>query len=214
MKRFSILIQLRFIYIYILIYIVIGYFYESYLKKIGMYSFLEIYFGLTFFLILLLSILNFCSLFIKCSKKRMIYNTRIFFLYILIISSIFLWFMYSLNIPFKKELANDELLKRSIEIIFYERKFGIIITFLFDMLITKIQFFYLYIILYILSFLSFFFIGAKSIRRIIIKIIITRKLKKKMERDRKALQEQIRLMELMEEKERKMKEETVDDISI
>lgn len=35
-----------------------------------------------------------------------------------------------------------------------------------------------------------------------------------MERDRQALQEQIRLMELMEEKERDMKEEAVDDIGI
>lgn len=214
MKRFSILIQLRFIYIYMLIYIVVGYFYESYLKKIGVYSFLETYFGLTFFFILLLVLLNFYSYFIRCSKKRMVYSTRVFFLSVLIISSVVLWFMYSLNIPFKKELANDELLKRSIEMIFYERKFGLIATFLFNIIITRVQFLHLYITLYILSFISFFFIGAKSIRRIITKIIVTRKLKKKMERDRQALQEQIRLMELMEEKERKMKEEVVDDTSI
>ena len=44
MKGFSILIQLRFIYVYMLIYTIIGYFYESYLKKIGLYSFLETYF--------------------------------------------------------------------------------------------------------------------------------------------------------------------------
>lgn len=214
MRGFSILIQLRFIYIYMLIYIVVGYFYESYLKKIGIYSFLETYFGITFFFILLLTLLNFYSYFIRCSKKRMVYSTRVFFLSVLIISSVVLWFMYSLDIPFKKELADDELLKRSIEVIFYERKFGLIATFLFDIIITKVQFLHLYIILYILSFISFFFIGAKSIRRVITKIIVTRKLKKKMERDRQALQEQIRLMELMEEKERKMKEEVVDDTSI
>lgn len=206
MKDFSILIQLRFIYVYMLIYTIIGYFYESYLKKNGLYSFLETYFGVTFFIVFLLAILNIYYFFIKCNRKKMVYNIRIFFLYILIISIIFLCFMYSLDIPFKKQLANDELLQKSIELIFYRKKFGLITTFIFDLLVSKVQFLYLYITFYILAFLSFFFIGAKSIRRVITKIIVIRKLKKKMEADRKALQEQIRLMELLEEKER-LKEE-------
>ena len=46
MGNFSILIQFRFLYIYILIYMVLGYFYESKLKLMGYYSFLERYFGI------------------------------------------------------------------------------------------------------------------------------------------------------------------------
>ena len=72
MKDFSILIQLRFIYVYMLIYTIIGYFYESYLKKIGLYSFLETYFGVTFFIVFLLSILNIYYFFIKCNRKKMV----------------------------------------------------------------------------------------------------------------------------------------------
>ena len=49
MRKFSILIQLRFIYVYMFIYLVIGYFYDSYLKHIGLYKFIEIYFGISFF---------------------------------------------------------------------------------------------------------------------------------------------------------------------
>lgn len=200
MKDFSILIQFRFVYVYMLIYVVIGYFYDSYLKRSGVYSFLSDYFGLAFFIIILLAIMKIYYFFIKCNKKKMVYNIRMFFLYVLIICVIFLWFMYSLDIPFKKQVASSELLEKSIEMILYKKKFGLIVVFIFDWLISKVQFFYLYIIFYLLSFLSFFFIGAKSIRRVITKIIETRRLKKKMEADRKALQEQIRLMELLEEK--------------
>ena len=49
MRKFSILIQLRFIYVYMFIYLVIGYFYDSYLKHIGLYKFIETYFGISFF---------------------------------------------------------------------------------------------------------------------------------------------------------------------
>ena len=46
MRKFSILIQLRFIYVYMFIYLVIGYFYDSYLKHIGLYKFIETFYRL------------------------------------------------------------------------------------------------------------------------------------------------------------------------
>ena len=144
MRKFSILIQLRFIYVYMFIYLVIGYFYDSYLKHIGLYKFIETYFGISFFFILFLVLLDFYSYFIRCSRKKMVYSTRKFFFCILVISCIFLYFMYNLNIPLKKELADEKLLAKSIEIIFYQKKFGLILTFLFDILISKFYFLYLY----------------------------------------------------------------------
>ena len=69
MRKFSILIQLRFIYVYMFIYLVIGYFYDSYLKHIGLYKFIETYFGISFFFILFLVLLDFCSYFIDTEKK-------------------------------------------------------------------------------------------------------------------------------------------------
>lgn len=214
MKKFSILIQLRFIYAYILIYTVAGYFYESYFKKVGVYSFLETYFGMSFFFVLFLAILNFYSFFIRCRRKKMVYNTRKFFLCILVVSIVFLCFMNSLDIPFKKEIANDELLERSIEEIFYQKRFGLIFTFLFDTVITKFYFLHIYITLYVLSFVSFFFIGAKSIRKTIGKIIAMEKERREIKRNREALEEQERLIKWIEEKEREAREEQKDDIGI
>ena len=186
MRKFSILIQLRFIYVYMFIYLVIGYFYDSYLKHIGLYKFIETYFGISFFFILFLVLLDFYSYFIRCSRKKMVYSTRKFFFCILVISCIFLYFMYNLNIPLKKELADEKLLAKSIEIIFYQKKFGLILTFLFDILISKFYFLYLYVAFYLLAFISFFFIGAKTIRKIIGKIIMAEKERREIKRNREA----------------------------
>lgn len=210
MRKFSILIQLRFIYVYMFIYLVIGYFYDSYLKHIGLYKFIEIYFGISFFFILFLVLLDFYSYFIRCSRKKMVYSTRKFFFCVLVISCIFLYFMYNLNIPLKKELADEKLLAKSIEIIFYQKKFGLILTFLFDILISKFYFLYLYVAFYLLAFISFFFIGAKTIR----KIIMAEKERREIKRNREALEEQERIIKWIEEKERQAREEEKDDIGI
>lgn len=214
MERFSILVQLRFIYMYIVVYLVGGYFYNSYLRSIGTYNFLENYFGVTFFFVLFLVILDFYSFFIKCSRKKMVYNTRKCFFCLLIISMIILYFMYKLDIPLKKELADDKLLTKSVEVIFYEKRFGLIFTFLFDILITKIYFIYLYIGLYLISFVSFFFIGAKAIRRAILKVVIAERERREIKRSREALEEQERIIKWIEEKERQVREAESNDIGI
>lgn len=214
MRKFSILIQLRFIYVYMFIYLVIGYFYDSYLKHIGLYKFIETYFGISFFFILFLVLLDFYSYFIRCSRKKMVYSTRKFFFCILVISCIFLYFMYNLNIPLKKELADEKLLAKSIEIIFYQKKFGLILAFLFDILISKFYFLYLYVAFYLLAFISFFFIGAKIIRKNIGKIIMAEKERREIKRNREALEEQERIIKWIEEKERQAREEEKDDIGI
>ncbi|STO31843.1 Uncharacterised protein [Fusobacterium necrogenes] len=214
MKRFSILVQLRFIYIYIVMYLVIGLLYESYLKKIGFYLFIDTYLGKSIFIILMLTITNIYSFFIKCKRKKMVYNTRVFFLLILSISVVLLYFMHILDIPFKEELGNKDNVKKAIELIFYEKKFGLIMTFLFSLMITKIKFLYIYLTLYVLVFISLFFIAAKGTRKMITNIIRARRLKKRMEQERKALQEQIRLMEIIEEKEKQKREEIKNDIGI
>lgn len=214
MRKFSILIQLRFIYVYMFIYLVIGYFYDSYLKHIGLYKFIETYFGISFFFILFMVLLGFYSYFIRCSRKKMVYSTRKFFFCILVVSCVFLYFIYDLNIPFKKELADEKLLEKSIEIIFYQKKFGLILTFLFDILISKFYFLYLYIAFYLLVFISFFFIGAKTIRKIIRQIIVAEKERREIKRNKEALEEQERIIKWIEEKERQAREEEKDDIGI
>lgn len=214
MERFSILVQLRFIYMYIVVYLVGGYFYNSYLRSICTYNFLENYFGVTFFFVLFLVILDFYSFFIKCSRKKMVYNTRKCFFCLLIISMIILYFMYKLDIPLKKELADDKLLTKSVEVIFYEKRFGLIFTFLFDILITKIYFIYLYIGLYLISFVSFFFIGAKAIRRAILKVVIAERERREIKRSREALEEQERIIKWIEEKDRQAREAESNDIGI
>lgn len=203
MERFSILIQLRFIYIYFIIYTVVGYFYDSWLKKFGYYTFLENYFGVTSFFILAIMLLNIYPFFIGCKRKKMVYSIRMKFFIILVISVTVLWLMLKLGVPFEKKVADDELLRLSIDKTFYNYNLGLIPVFLFDMLLVKIKFLYLYIALYVLIFISIFFIVAKRVRITITKIIHNRREKKRLKIERQLIQEQIELMEMLEKRERK-----------
>jgi len=64
------------------------------------------------------------------------------------------------------------------------------------------------------TFISFFFIGAKTIRKIIGKIIMAEKERREIKRNREALEEQERIIKWIEEKERQAREEEKDDIGI
>lgn len=220
MKKFSILIQMRFLYIYLLLYMIVGYFYNSKIKKLGFYSFIEDYFGYFIFGVLFLILLNIFSFFIKCKKRKMVYSIRVKFFAILGVSSLFLWGVYKLHLPFEKVLADEEILQRAVELFVYEYKLGVILSFIFNYCIGRIYFNYLYILLYSLIFISLFFLLAKRVRITITTIIANRREKKRREIERKLVQEQIELMEALERKE-KLKNETIeseekreDDISI
>ena len=65
MRKFSILIQLRFIYVYMFIYLVIGYFYDSYLKHIGLYKFIRNIFWNKFLFHIIFGVVRFLLLFYK-----------------------------------------------------------------------------------------------------------------------------------------------------
>lgn len=209
MGNFSILIQFRFLYIYILIYMVLGYFYESKLKLMGYYSFLERYFGIFIYFIIFVLILNIFSYFIKCKKKKMVYEIRVKFFILLTLSAIFLWGMYRLELPFEKIFLDEEESKLLIEKFFYQYKLGLILTYIFNTLLKNINFFQMYILLYITIFISLFFIVAKRIRTTIKNIIHNRKERKRLELERKLIQEQIDLMEALERKEKeKMENDT------
>lgn len=214
MGEFSFFVQLRFIYIYILIYMTAGYFYDSWLKKIGYYGFIENYFGWTIIFIFFILLLNMYSFFIGCTRKRMVYNIRKNFFIILVLSVFCLWFMYSLDVPFEKSIADEKLLQLSIDNIFYKYRFGLISVYLFNTLLQKIQFFYLYIILYVLIFISTFFIIAKRVRSTIKIIVENRREKKRLRIERQLIQEQIELMERLERKEKQEREGISDDTGV
>lgn len=214
MKKFSILIQLRFIYIYFLLYILVGYFYESKLKINGFYEFLEEYFGYSLIFIVLILLLDICSFFIRCKKRKMVYNIRVKFFTILVISSIFLWGMYLLNLPFQKIVADNIILENSIKLFVYKYKLGVILPFLLNYCLTKIYFNYFYVTLYVLIFISLFFLVAKKIRTTITNFIINRRERKKREIERKLIQEQIELMEALERKEREKQEMESEEIEL
>lgn len=220
MKKFSILIQLRFLYVYLLLYMIAGYFYNSKLKELGYYEFMKNYFGnFTIFLMIILC-LNIYSFFIKCKKSKMVYNIRVIFFILLGIATIFLWGAYKLELPFEKIVADEKILESSIRIFVYKYKLGIVLAFIFNYCLNKIYFNYFYVMLYSIIFIAMFFIIAKRVRMMITTAIIRRREKKKREIERKLIQEQIELMEALERKERlqrKMeenKEKVEDDTGI
>lgn len=220
---------MRFLYIYLLLYMIVGYFYDSKLKSLGYYDFIMEYFGYSIFFVILIAILNIFSFFIRCKKRKMVYDIRLKFFILLGVDVIFLWGMYKLNLPFEKIVADEKILKDSVDLFVYKYKLGVILPSIFNYCISRFYFIYLYIFLYILAFISIFFLVAKKIRVTITSIMANRREKKRREIERKLVQEQIELMEALERKERlaneqiergeevteeEEKEKVKDDISI
>lgn len=220
MKRFSLLIQLKFIYMYVLLYLIIGYFYDSKIKMLGYYDILEQYFGNFIVFMIFILMLHLYSLFIKCKRNRMVYGIRLNFFVILGISTVFLGGLYNLGLPFKKIVADEVVLENSIRMFLYQYKLGTVLTYSFNYCISNIYFNYFYVSLYVLIFISLFFLIAKKLRVTITSIIVHRREEKRRRIEKQLIQEQIELMEAMERREREQKileeekEKVEDDTSI
>ena len=205
MKKYTFDDLLICLYICIVVYLCYGYFYSSPLKAMGVYEFIEVYFGRSIFLIAIVLFIDFCGLFIKCRKKKGIFNVRFTFLIILILTSTSLYFAKQIGIPFEKIVATPEQLHKLTEIGLYKYKIGLFFVFLLDWLFDKAMGLYIYIVGYILLGISLFFLLAKAVRISIMWVVKTIRRKQRERRERKLYEEQKKLEEyyrrIEEEKE-------------
>ena len=205
MKKYTFKNLLICLYICIVVYLCFGYFYDSPLKAMGVYEFINNYFGRSIFIIAIILIIDFFGLFIKCKKKKGIFNVRFVFLIILILTSTSIYFANEIGIPFEKVVARPEQLRELTEIGLYKYKIGLFCVFLLDWLFDKVMGFYIYVVGYILLGISLFFLFAKAVRISIMWVVKTIRKKQRERRERKLYEEQKRLEEyyrrIEEEKE-------------
>lgn len=203
MKKYTFKNLLICLYICIVVYLCFGYFYDSPLKAMGVYEFINNYFGRSIFIIAIILIIDFFGLFIKCKKKKGIFNVRFVFLIILILTSTSIYFAKEIGIPFEKVVARPEQLRELTEIGLYKYKIGLFFVFLLDWLFDKAMGFYIYIVGYILLGISLFFLFAKAVRISIMWVVKTIKRKQRERLERKLYEEQKEL----EERYRRIEEE-------
>lgn len=202
MKVYSFKKQLVFIYIYMLLYLVAGYFYNSILKEKGFYKFIENYFGITSFVILFIMIISAFSMLIGCRRKKMVFRIRLDFFVLLLCSLVVVYFARKIGIPCDKVVANNDQLKQLVEIGLYEYHIGLFFIFVLGWTFTRFMGIYIYGVASFVIFISLFFLFAKIVRVTISNIIWNIKENNRLKRERKLLQEQIRLKEYYEQLER------------
>lgn len=213
MKKYTFKNLLICLYICTVVYLCSGYFYNSPLKEKGFYKFIENYFGVTIFIIVLLFFINFLSLFIRCKKKKVIFNVRFNFFIMLIISIVCIYFAKTVDIHFDKVTATSEQLRKLTEIGLYKYKIGLFFVFILDWIFDKVYGIYIYIAGYTVMGISMFFLFARAVRLSIMWIINTIKRKanerkaRKLYEEQKKLEEYYRRLKLEKEREEQRQRE-------
>lgn len=216
MKKILKFLHLKYLYLYFVIYFISSYFFNGKLKSTGIYSILENYLGIIIFPALLMLILSPLFFFIKDRKKKMVFNVKLHAFFILLISCLYLFIAYKLKLPFTKELADDNILEKFLDLSIYKYKIGFIAAYLFYLILKNIMFCYIYAGLGFLIFCTFFLITTKFIKTTICKIYHEHKEKKRIQKEEQLLREQIAIKEALEKREadKKLKMELEKEIRI
>lgn len=216
MKKILKFLHLKYLYLYFVIYFISSYFFNGKLKSTGIYSTLENYLGIIIFPALLMLIFSSLFFFIKERKKKMVLNVKSHAFFILIISCLYLFMMYKLELPFTKEFADDNVIERFLNISIYKYNIGLIAAYLFYLILKNIMYCYIYAGLGFLIFCTFFLITIKFIKTTICRIYYEHKEKKRIQKEEQLLKEQIAIKEALEKREadKKLKMELEKEIRI
>lgn len=216
MKKILKFLHLKYLYLYFVIYFISSYFFNSKLKSTGIYSVLENYLGILIFPALIMLILSPLFFFIKDQKKKMVFNVKLHAFLILLISCLYLFIAYKLKLPFTKELADDNIIEKFLDLSIYKYKIGFIAAYLFYLILKNIMFCYIYAGLGFLIFCTFFLITAKFIKTTTCRIYHEHKEKKRIQKEEQLLREQIAIKEALEKREadKKLKMEIEKEIRI
>lgn len=206
MKKLLWFLKFRYIYIYFLLYLVADYFFKGRVSELGIFSFIDSYFGIVVFPLIIILLFSILFPFITNKTKKMLLSVRLYCFFLLSISCILLYLMYILKLPFAETIADDEIIKEFFQLSIYKYKIGLVATYGFYLLLTNVMFKYLYIGLGIIIFCTTFLIVAKAINRGISKMYHNYKEKKRIAREEQLIREQIAIKEALEKREALMKE--------
>lgn len=206
MKKVLNFLKLRYLYIYFLIYIVIDYFVKGRISNLGVFNFIDSYFGITIFPIIIILLFSILFPFMNNKTKKMLLSVRLYCFFLLSISSILLYLMYILKLPFEKMIADDKIIIQFLQLALYKYKIGLVATYGFYLLLTNIMFMYIYIGLGIIIFCTTFLIAARCINRGIKRLYNDYKERKRIAREERLIKEQIAIKEALERREAMMKE--------
>lgn len=216
MKKILKFLHLKYLYLYFVIYFISSYFFNRKLKSNGIYSTLENYLGIIIFPALLMLVLSSLFFFIKDRKKKMVLNVKSHAFFILLISCLYLFIMYKLELPFTKEFADNNVIERFLNVSIYKYNIGLIAAYLFYLILKNIMYCYIYTGLVFLIFCTFFLITIKFIKTTICRIYYEHKEKKRIQKEEQLLKEQIAIKEALEKREadKKLKMELEKEIRI
>lgn len=185
---------------------VADYFFKGRVSELGIFSFIDSYFGIVVFPLIIILLFSILFPFITNKTKKMLLSVRLYCFFLLSISCILLYLMYILKLPFAETIADDEIIKEFFQLSIYKYKIGLVATYGFYLLLTNVMFKYLYIGLGVIIFCTTFLIVAKAINRGISKMYHNYKEKKRIAREEQLIREQIAIKEALEKREALMKE--------
>lgn len=206
MKKLLCFLKFRYIYIYFLLYIVADYFFKGKVSELGVFSFINSYFGIVVFPLIIILLFSILFPFINNKTKKMLLSVRLYCFFLLSLSCILLYLMYALKLPFAEIVADDEIIERFLQLSLYKYKIGLVATYGFYLLLTNVMFKYIYIGLGVIIFCTTFLIVAKAINRGISKMYHDYKERKRIAREEQLIREQIAIKEALEKREAMMKE--------
>lgn len=206
MKKLLCFLKFRYIYIYFLLYIVADYFFKGRVSELGVFNFIDSYFGIVVFPLIIILLFSILFPFINNKTKKMLLSVRLYCFFLLSLSCILLYLMYALKLPFAEIVADDEIIERFLQLSLYKYKIGLVATYGFYLLLTNVMFKYIYIGLGVIIFCTTFLIVAKAINRGISKIYHDYKERKRIAREEQLIREQIAIKEALEKREAMMKE--------
>lgn len=206
MKKLLCFIKFRYIYIYFLLYILADYFFKGRVSKLGIFSFIGSYFGIVVFPLIVILLFSILFPFINNKTKKMLLSVRLYCFFLLSLSCILLYLMYDLKLPFDKVVADEEIIKKFLQVSLYKYKIGLVATYGFYLLLTNVMFQYIYIGLGVIIFCTTFLIVAKTINRGISRMYHNYKERKRIAREEQLIREQIAIKEALEKREAMMKE--------
>lgn len=202
--------KIKFVYFYfvILLFVVLGYFINSPLRKIGIYNKLDQYFGVTLFPTLLFFIIYGLIFLKENSTKRIVAEIKLYMIFIslfLFLSTLIIYFSgldFSSIEGIKNISLDQNYFKNLIDNCIYRYKIGYFPTYLlYSILTLKYKFFNIFIALILIQVILIFLVVYSPIKNYFRDKIRQYRDKKRIEEEEKLLQEQIRIKEYLEKKQ-------------
>ncbi|MDR3259623.1 MAG: hypothetical protein LBT51_08470 [Fusobacteriaceae bacterium] len=144
MKKIIDFFKPKYICMGISLYLLADFFLEGPLENIKFFLYIDMYIGKIWILIGLLIGINLILSFVISSDKRKLFPISVEFIIIGSLCVVYLYFMIQLKIPFENKIADQTLLRNSINITLFKNQIGYIPAYLFYLLLSKFNYLIVY----------------------------------------------------------------------